>query len=149
MTTAVYLGEPRSQTPPPTELDTPPSILPVAAKPKNPKMTSSEVPVTFWNEVKDVKSNNTYYWHPETNRTSWTLPENAVITSEASQRSDKITDPEDEEAPDLVKAYNHIAKTVYGVNDGTGEVKGNGIPSDSSIENKSKKDKIQVKCTCT
>lgn len=115
-------------------------------------MTSStEVPVTFWHEVKDVKSNNTYYWHPESNRTSWTLPENAVITSEASERSEKITDPENEEAPDLVKAYNHIAKTVYGVNEG--EVKGNGLPTsqqqssettDQSTENKLTKEKKQV-----
>ena len=93
-------------------------------------MENSDVPVTFWRELKDTKTNNAYYWNPETNQTLWTLPENAVITSEASERSDKITDPENEEETpnDLVKAYNHYSKSF--LNTETGEADGcNGIKS--------------------
>ena len=56
-----------------------------------------EVPVTFWKEVKDQISNRVYYWNPETNVTSWTLPPNAVIASDEAEKFDKIRDPEDED----------------------------------------------------
>ncbi len=98
-------------------------------------MENSEVPVTFWHELKDTKTNSSYYWNPETNQTSWTLPENAVITCEASERSDKITDPDNEEdnsANDLVKAYTELSKTFLGNETGESNVS---IGIVSSIDN--------------
>ncbi len=145
LTTAVYLADPNVQVSP-TEETSPPTLPP--AKQVKPKMEKSEVPVTFWREVKDAKTNNSYYWNPDTNLTSWTLPENAVITSEASERSDRITDPEDEEevVPDLVKAYNHCAKTLFGVN--TSDIKGNGIAEQSNIETQSDQKTKKGKQVC-
>ena len=58
--------------------------------------SNEEVTISFWQEVKDSKSGHIYYWNPTTNQVSWTLPENAVLTSEASERSDEIQDPENE-----------------------------------------------------
>ena len=138
LTTAVHLGDPSQQATPTSEPPTqsPPTTttttttLASASQPEPIKvgMEKPDIPITFWREVKDVKTNNTYYWNPETNQTAWSLPENAVITSEASERSEKITDPENEdENTDLTKAYAYYAKTLYGVE--TGEVKGNGVSS--------------------
>ena len=145
LTTAVHLGDPNFQASP-SEETPPPALQP--SKQTKPKMEKSEVPVSFWREVKDAKTNNSYYWNPDTNVTSWTLPENAVITSEASERSDRITDPEDEKevVPDLVKAYNHCAKTLFGIN--TDEIKGNGIAEQSNIESHSDQKTKKGKQVC-
>lgn len=60
-------------------------------------MAASDVSITFWQEMKDPKTNSSYYWNPSTNNVSWTLPANGVLTNEASERSDEIQDPEKSE----------------------------------------------------
>ena len=39
--------------------------------------------ITFWQEVVDPTTNHSYYWHPQTNEVTWTLPENGVISDGA------------------------------------------------------------------
>ena len=40
--------------------------------------------VTFWQEVMDPNTNHVYYWNPDTNEVSWTLPANGVISNEVT-----------------------------------------------------------------
>ena len=40
--------------------------------------------VTFWQEVMDANTNHVYYWNPDTNEVTWTLPANGVITNEVA-----------------------------------------------------------------
>lgn len=44
----------------------------------------SQLEVTFWQEVMDPNTNHVYYWNPETNEVTWTLPANGVITNEVA-----------------------------------------------------------------
>ena len=81
-------------------------------------MTSSDAPITFWQEVKDPKTSHPYYWNPSTNEVSWTLPANGVLTSEASQRSDEIHDPEAEEERAVVSKTRTNAPLTNGKDDG-------------------------------
>lgn len=81
-------------------------------------MASSDAPITFWQEVKDPKTSHPYYWNPSTNEVSWTLPTNGVLTSEASQRSDEIHDPEAEEERAVVSKTRTNAPLTNGKDDG-------------------------------
>ena len=45
---------------------------------------SQQPVVTFWQEVMDANTNHVYYWNPETNEVTWTLPANGVITNEVA-----------------------------------------------------------------
>ena len=40
--------------------------------------------MTFWQEVMDANTNHVYYWNPETNEVTWTLPANGVIANEVA-----------------------------------------------------------------
>ena len=44
--------------------------------------------VTFWQEVMDANTNHVYYWNPDTNEVTWTLPANGVITNEVAGGGD-------------------------------------------------------------
>lgn len=44
----------------------------------------SQPEVTFWQEVMDANTNHVYYWNPETNEVTWTLPANGVIANEVT-----------------------------------------------------------------
>ena len=112
-----------------------PSLLPPISSTGSDEMDTTgtapaEISVTFWQEVKDPKTNHPYYWNPSTNEVSWTLPENAVLTSEASERSDEIHDPEREElepvpqesSNTLSDYYSYYSKSYYGTDvSGTAE----------------------------
>ena len=71
--------------------------------------TTSDAPVTFWQEVRDAKTNRTYYWNPTTSEVTWTLPDNAVITNEAAEA--KI--PEDPELEDEQSALQNSLNVAY------------------------------------
>ena len=47
-----------------------------------PLAEESQPEVTFWQEVMDANTNHVYYWNPETNEVTWTLPANGVIANE-------------------------------------------------------------------
>ena len=47
-----------------------------------PSAEESQPEVTFWQEVMDANTNHVYYWNPETNEVTWTLPANGVIANE-------------------------------------------------------------------
>ena len=150
LTTAIHLGEPSLQsshsTPIPPHSSPPPQPQPTS----NVTMTTTpnDTPVTFWHEIKDTKTSYHYYWNAETNETTWTLPENAVITSAAAERSDQITDPENEELEleneletneALTNAYAYYAKTLYGVETGEKkETEENGVVSTDIPSNNEK-----------
>ena len=48
----------------------------------------SQIEVTFWQEVMDPNTNHAYYWNPETNEVTWTLPANGVISNEVAGDTD-------------------------------------------------------------
>ena len=57
--------------------------------------SSSEHPqleVSFWQEVTDPNTNHVYYWNPETNEVSWTLPANGVISNEVAGGTEMETE---------------------------------------------------------
>ena len=74
---------------------------------------SKEAEITFWQEVVDPNTNHSYYWNPQTNEVTWTLPENGVI-SDGTQ-----THPVDPSLTDETTAYAdyyaYYAQTYYGV----------------------------------
>lgn len=88
-----------------------PPLIPPPPLPSD--MSNEEVTVSFWQEVKDPKTNHSYYWNPSTNEVSWTLPNNAVLTSEASERSDEIQDPENE-SPTREVVQSSAESSAYG-----------------------------------
>jgi hypothetical protein len=94
-----------------------------------------EIPITFWQEVKDPKTNHVYYWNTVTNETSWTLPPNAVLTSEAAERSDEIQDPENEgTSSNQLLANTHDMSQV------------NSADISNDVEKKKKSDKVNKEC---
>lgn len=78
--------------------------------------SSSETPVTFWQEVIDPKTKHCYYWNPTTNEVNWSLPPNAVI-SNPSDSTDKLAVLDSNGEPgasELSGYYEYYAKNWYG-----------------------------------
>lgn len=67
------------------------TVPPPKQQPSAPPPDESQLEVTFWQEVMDPNTNHVYYWNPETNEVTWTLPANGVISNEMASGNETGT----------------------------------------------------------